>query len=112
MTKKDLRGCLSVIEDFQLFTIKRVYTIYGASGLRGGHRHKKTIQALVAVHGSCDVVCDQGTGPTRFTLNDPSKALVVQPEDWHTMENFSSDAVLMVLASENYNPEDYIHEPY
>ncbi len=111
-TFKDERGCLSVIEKILPFEIKRVYFIYGAKGQRGGHRHKKTIQALIAVHGSCEIFVDNGNEQKNFVLNSPDKCLILQCEDWHTMQNFSPDCVLLVLASEYYDRDDYIDEPY
>lgn len=111
-TRQDARGSLTVIEDFQLFSIKRVYYIYGAQGERGGHRHCITRQALICVAGSCDVFVDDGNQKTTYRLDRPSKALILEPQDWHTMSGFSFDAVLLVLASENYDIKDYVHEPY
>jgi len=112
-TAKDNRGSLSVIEKILPFEIKRVYYIYGCSGeTRGGHRHKKTIQLLTCVAGSCEIFWDNGTDAGTVTLDDPSVGLLVLPEDWHTMSKFSPDAVLLVLASEHYDAEDYVDEGY
>jgi len=111
-TFEDPRGILTVVEKEVPFDIKRVYYIYQVAGRRGGHRHKKTYQAFICVHGSCEVLSDDGLHQERIRLDSPRKMLLVPPEDWHVMENFSKDGVLLVLASEPYNPEDYIHEPY
>lgn len=108
----DERGTLSVIDEQLPFAAKRVYWIYNASGVRGGHRHRNTRQVLVCVAGSCDVYCDDGTHKETFSLDNPNKCLLVEPQDWHTMSNFSADAVLLVLASHPYNKEDYIDEAY
>lgn len=111
-THLDSRGGLSVIEDILPFEIKRVYYIYDAKGERGGHRHHKSIQALVCPIGQCTIYVDNGKSETTYVLDSPSKLLVVETVDWHTMSQFSSDCVLLVLASEKYNKEDYIDEPY
>lgn len=111
-THENEKGSLTVIEKILPFDIKRVYYIYNANGIRGGHRHKKTIQALICVHGECTVYLNNGETKGRFLLNSPSKCLILHPEDYHTMQNFSSDAVLLVLASDFYNENDYIWENY
>jgi mannose-6-phosphate isomerase-like protein (cupin superfamily) len=108
----DARGRLSVIDQQLPFTPKRVYWIYNASGVRGGHRHHVTRQVLVCVAGSCDVYCDNSALKETFSLDNPGKCLLVEPQDWHTMSNFSPDAVLLVLASHSYDKDDYIDEAY
>lgn len=113
-TFTDSSGSLTVCEKVVPFDIKRSYWIYNVKDSeRGGHRHKKTVQALVCVNGSCEVFCDNGKD-TSFTylLDSPSKCLIVEPEDWHTMNNFSTGTVLLVLASEYYDKDDYISERY
>ncbi|MCM1320681.1 MAG: FdtA/QdtA family cupin domain-containing protein [Bacteroides sp.] len=96
------------------FSIKRVYYIYNVppESVRGGHRHKKNTQALVCVSGSCRINIDDGLEKSSVVLDSPTKCLVLHPKDWHTMGSFSSDAVLLVLASEYYDASDYIDEPY
>jgi dTDP-4-dehydrorhamnose 3,5-epimerase-like enzyme len=112
-THTDSRGSLTVIERCVPFEIRRVYFIYGCSREpRGGHRHKKTIQALVCVRGSCRIVWSNGSDEGVVVLDDPSRLLILKPEDYHTMDEFSQDAVLAVLASEYYDRDDYITEPY
>jgi len=109
------RGSLTVIEKILPFNIKRVYYIYNLDdSIRGHHRHKKTIQAAVCVSGSCIISCQSAKGDEilEYTLSSRSDCLLINPEDYHTMYNFSKDAVLMVLASENYDPKDYIYEQY
>lgn len=109
----DDRGKLTVIEKVIEFEIKRVYFMYSLSDLqRGGHRHKKTVQALVCVHGSCVVENNNGKEKESFLLNEPNKCLIIYEEDWHTMKDFKDDAVLLVLASEYYDANDYIYEEY
>lgn len=113
-TFSDNRGNLTVIEDKELpFKIKRVFYIYGVdNSVRGGHRHKTTIQALVALQGSCDIYNNDNNLEQHFTLNHPSQCLILEPQDWHNMYNFSKDCILQVFASEYFSESDYIWEPY
>jgi hypothetical protein len=108
----DSRGNLCVLQECVPFDIKRVYYIYGVTAQRGGHRHKKTRQLLISVCGSCEVYSNSGTKESNYVLNSPDKGLIVEAEDWHTMDNFTSDCVLLVLASEEYDVNDYIDEAY
>jgi len=112
-THTDKRGNLTVIEKIIPFDIKRIFYIYGVDdSVRGGHRHHKTIQAAVCIQGSCIISNNNGKEKQNFALDKPSKCLIIKPEDYHTMHHFSKDAILMVLASENYNFDDYIFEKY
>ncbi len=111
----DKRGNLTVIERILPFDIKRIFYIYGVDdSARGGHRHKKTVQAAVCIKGSCTINNSNGRGAgfESFVLNRPDQCLVLLPEDWHTMSGFSADAILMVLASDYFDQNDYIFEPY
>lgn len=112
-TFTDKRGNLTVIEKVIPFDIKRVFYIYGVDdSKRGGHRHHKTIQAAVCIKGSCTIYNNNNIKEEEFRLDKPNKCLILQPEDWHTMYNFSEDAILMVFASEFFDNNDYIFEPY
>jgi dTDP-4-dehydrorhamnose 3,5-epimerase-like enzyme len=112
-THKDTRGSLTVIEKVLPFDIKRVYYIYNCSDVeRGGHRHKKNIQALVCTAGSCVVDWFDGKEKGSVLLDTPDKLLLVKPEDYHIMKQFSDDAVLLVIASEYFDADDYIDEAY
>lgn len=112
-TFTDKRGNLTVIEKVVPFDIKRIFYIYGVDeSKRGGHRHKKTIQAAICIQGSCRIYNNNGSTEAYFELNRPDKCLLIQPEDWHTMDQFTPDAILMVLASEHFDANDYIFEPY
>jgi dTDP-4-dehydrorhamnose 3,5-epimerase-like enzyme len=113
-TFTDKRGNLTVIERVLPFDIRRIFYIYGVDdSRRGGHRHVKTIQAAVCIQGKCRIVNEhQGEGYQNYELDSPDKCLLLYPEDWHVMDHFSPDAILMVLASENYDAADYIFEPY
>jgi dTDP-4-dehydrorhamnose 3,5-epimerase-like enzyme len=112
-TFTDKRGNLTVIEKVLPFDIKRIFYIYGVDDSeRGGHRHHKTIQAAICIQGSCSIYSDNGNDSTEYKLDRPDKCLILEPADWHTMYNFSNDAILMVLASEYFSEADYIFEPY
>lgn len=109
----DARGNLTVIEKVIPFNIKRLFYIYGVdSSVRGGHRHKKTVQAAVCLKGSCKIFCDDSHCQEEFILDSPSKCLILYPEDWHKMYDFEKDSILMVLASEYFDLDDYIYLDY
>lgn len=108
----DPRGSLSVLDEIVPYQMKRVYFITNPVGQRGGHRHIKTIQGLVCVTGSCTVFCDDGVSQDLIQLDSPEKLLILEPKDWHTMQDFSDDCVLLVISSEHYDRNDYIDEPY
>jgi tellurite resistance-related uncharacterized protein len=106
-------GNLTVFEKIIPGTIKRVFYIYGAGeAQRGGHRHHKSWNALVCIHGSCHVYSHDGVTEENFILDSPSSCLILEPKDWHIMDAFSSDAILLVLSNEYYDRADYIDEPY
>jgi hypothetical protein len=112
-THTDIRGNLTVIENVLPFGIERVFYIYGVDkSERGGHRHHKTIQAAVCIQGECKIFNNDGETEQVFHLNKPSKCVLLEPKDWHKMYDFSSDAILMVLASEKFDQSDYIYENY
>jgi dTDP-4-dehydrorhamnose 3,5-epimerase-like enzyme len=112
-TFSDNRGNLSVLEKNIPFDIKRVFYIYGVDdSVRGNHRHHKTIQAVICISGSCKIENNNGKYKEVFELKEPNKCLFLYPEDFHSMCNFSKDAILLVLASEYFDPKDYIYEPY
>lgn len=108
----DLRGSLSVIDSALPFPIVRVYWIYGSDGhVRGGHRHAQTRQALVAVSGQVSICVNDGVHSETVLLDHPSKCLLVEPDDWHTM-TFGPGSVLLCFASHPYDRNDYIDTPY
>ncbi len=111
-TYADERGLLTVMEDILPFKIKRIYWIYGADKKnRGGHRHKITKQALIAISGTVDLKINNGSKEMNCILDDPSKCIIIEPEDWHTMY-FNNNAVLLVFASQKYDKSDYINSSY
>ncbi|WP_316746577.1 FdtA/QdtA family cupin domain-containing protein [Pedobacter gandavensis] len=112
-TFTDERGNLTVIEKVIPFDMKRIFYIYGVDGsVRGGHRHHKTIQAAICIQGSCVISNNDGTNKTDYLLDSPDKCLILEAKDWHQMKNFTKDAILMVLASEYFDKDDYIYEDY
>lgn len=109
-TIEDPRGKLGVIEAELSFPIRRIYFMYDVVGCRGGHSHKKTRQALVCLTGRCEVHVSGKRVANTFSLDSPTKALILEPSDWHTMESFLPGTVLLVLASRKYDPKDYVYE--
>ena len=113
VTFDEKRGCLTVIEDVLPFDIKRIFYIYNVDdSVRGRHRHHKTIQAVICLEGSCIIRNNNNKIQEEFVLDSPEKCLIIYPEDFHEMYNFTPKAILMVLASEKFDPDDYIFEPY
>lgn len=109
----DPRGNLSVIEkDTIPFKIKRVYYLFDvpSGSYRGGHAHKELSQFLIALSGSFDVLVKDGLNKKRITLNNPSKGLLITPGIWRELENFSSGAICLVIASDVYKADDYIYD--
>jgi len=92
------------------FPIMRVYYIYGVGeGLRRGfHAHKALKQLIVCVSGQCTIDLDNSYQRMSVALNRPNMGLLIVEPVWREMYDFSSDCVLMVLASEHYDPDDYI----
>lgn len=109
-TLTDSRGSLSVIENLLPFEIKRVFYIYNVASTRGGHSHRKTHLALISLGGECKIDINAYGKKSTFHLSSASMCLVLEPHEWHTMHSFSSATTLLVLASELYDPQDYIYE--
>jgi hypothetical protein len=110
----DPRGNLTFIEGGQHipFDIQRVYYLYDVPGGadRGSHAHRTLHQFIVAMSGSFDVVLDDGARSHRFHLNRSYFGLYSCPMMWRHLDNFSSGAVCMVLASAKYDENDYIRD--
>ena len=111
-TYYDKYGKLSPIEgeDTIPFAIKRVYYIYEVEEnvRRGFHSHKNLEQALICVHGSVKILLKTPEEEQIITLDNPSEGLYIGPDIWREMYDFQDSAVLLVLASEHYNIDDYI----
>ncbi len=110
----DPRGNLTPIEgkiDVP-FEINRVYYLYDvpAGENRGAHAHKELQQLIIAANGSFTITLDDGEQRKSFTLNRPYQGLIIVPGIWRDLGDFSSGAVLVCLASEHYDEDDYIRE--
>lgn len=94
------------------FDINRVYYVYDVPGgaERGGHAHKELHQLIIAMSGSFDITLDDGKNKKKFHLARSYYGLYVCPMIWREMDNFSSNSVLMVLASNKYYEEDYYRD--
>lgn len=110
----DPRGNLTVAEEFTNlpYKISRVYWVYDvpAGESRGGHAHKHCREFIIAVSGSFTVTLDDGHDKQTFLLNHPYQGLLVETGVWRTLDDFSSGAVCLVLASDVFQEEDYIRE--
>jgi dTDP-4-dehydrorhamnose 3,5-epimerase-like enzyme len=110
----DDRGLLIALEEFKdiPFEIKRVYYMYDTiEGVRRGfHAHKNLEQILICINGSCKVFLDNGNENKIVSLEKRYEGLYVPKNIWHEMYDFSPEAVLLVLASDIYNEEDYIRK--
>lgn len=110
----DPRGNLTVAEQKEHvpFDIQRVYWTYDVpSGeSRGGHAHRECEEVIIAVSGSFDVTLDFGDHRQTYHLNHPYQGLYVGTGIWRTLDDFSSGAVCLVLASQLFEEEDYIRE--
>ncbi|MBR1932771.1 MAG: WxcM-like domain-containing protein [Prevotella sp.] len=94
------------------FAIKRAYWVYDvpAGESRGGHAHKRLKQLVIALSGSFTVTLDNGYERRTVLLNHPWQGLLIDTDTWRTLDDFSSGAVCLVLASEHYEEEDYIYD--
>lgn len=110
----DRKGTISVVQngDTVPFDVKRVYYLYDVPGgeSRGSHAHRELSQLIVAASGSFRVTLDDGHVKQSFVLNRPYQGLYVAPGIWRDLDDFSSGAVCMVLASDVYRAEDYIRD--
>ena len=110
----DPRGNLTVAEAFinVPFDIRRAYRVYDVPGgeSRGGHAHKRLRQLVIAMSGSFTVTLDNGHEQQKYLLNHPWEGLLIETETWRTLDDFSSGAVCLVLASEPFEEDDYIYD--
>ena len=110
----DPRGNLTVAEQLReiSFNVERVYWTYDvpAGESRGGHAHKECEEVIVAVSGSFDVTLNNGEERKTYHLNHPYQGLYVGTGIWRTLDDFSSGAVCLVIASHLFEEEDYIRD--
>ena len=112
----DERGNLTVLDNVEKllpFPVRRIFFINAViDAVRGGHRHHKTRQAAICIQGTCVVSNDDNKKKEDFLLNSPNKCLILETGDWHVMHSFSPNSTLLVFASETFDADDYIYEPY
>jgi dTDP-4-dehydrorhamnose 3,5-epimerase-like enzyme len=109
----DPRGNLAVLENSNLpFDIKRVYYLFDVpfGSERGGHAHKNLLQLVVPLSGSFELVLKDETEEKSILLNNPTKGVLIPTMTWREIQNFSAGAVCLVLASEEYDENDYIRD--
>ncbi|TVZ53435.1 sugar 3,4-ketoisomerase [Dokdonia sp. Hel_I_53] len=109
----DPRGNLAVIEGTTIpYKIERVYYLHDvpSDAYRGGHAHNECQELLIPVSGSFEVLLDNGNCQERVTLNKPNKGLLINKGIWRELDNFSSGAVCLVLASHEFDEGDYIRD--
>ncbi len=119
------RGVLTVVErlrfdrtlpsgDYETipFPIKRVFYIHHVpeGGRRGGHAHSSNCQILICINGSLNLTLTDGRREMKYHLDDPTRGVIIPPDVWTRMTDFSPQAVLLVLNSEEYREEEYIHD--
>ena len=107
----DSRGRLTVAESELPFRPARLFWITEAANQhRGGHGHKRTRMVLFALAGRIRIDVRGPDGSSTYILEHPGMGLVLEPEDWHTMD-FLGDAILLVAASEPFDADDYVTNP-
>ena len=113
-TNGDERGSLIALEEnYNIpFDIKRVYYIFDTKKgvIRGYHAHINLKQMAIAVKGSCTFILDNGKTREEVILDTPDKGLLIEGLIWREMKHFSADCVLVVLANEYYDENDYIRD--
>lgn len=110
----ETKGCLTFLESENdlPFPFKRIYYVYGVpqNETRGYHAHKCLRQMLICLTGECEIMLDNGKEKHKTLLNNPSEGLMIEPGIWHTMQFLEKQTILMVVASEHYNENDYIRD--
>lgn len=104
--------CFIQTPDHVNFPIRRVFYILNrfTKMPRGHHAHKRTKQILFCIQGSIKVILDDGKRREEVSLNRPEVGVVIENRIWHEMHNFKKNTILLVLASEIYDPNDYIRD--
>jgi acetyltransferase-like isoleucine patch superfamily enzyme len=113
-TAMDMRGSLVAAQcGHELpFVPRRIFAVYNVAGsrVRGEHAHKKCSQLLICLHGACSVMVDDSRSRQEFRLDRPELGLLIPPLVWGTQFKHTPDAVLLVLASDEYDADDYIRD--
>ena len=112
-THTDSRGCLTIVEEGHEvpFKIQRVYWIHSVpqGEERGKHSNKVSSEYVIAVNGSVEITLEDINGRQTYLLDSKEKGLLIPPDTWDEIRNFSPDAVLLVMASHSYDESAYIH---
>lgn len=107
-------GNITVIEnqEFLPFEVTRIYYLYDIPGgsERGGHAHKELYQLIIAASGSFSLLLNDGKQERTILLNQPNYGVLIVPGIWRELNNFSSGAICLVLASTKFNEEDYLRD--
>lgn len=110
----EIKGNLTAVSNGNQipFDVKRIYYLYDVPGgvSRGGHAHIELQQLVVALSGSFDITLDDGSAKRTFQLSWPNMGLLIPSGIWRELDNFSSGSICMVLASHEYEEEDYIRD--
>jgi dTDP-4-dehydrorhamnose 3,5-epimerase-like enzyme len=112
-TNKTKKGHLTSLDRELPFLAKRVYFLHDIKQIRGKHAHKKNIQIIICLKGTCKIkIIDIRKNKVKkykiFILNKINKALYLNPWDWHEITNYSKNTLIAVIASEKYNIDDYV----
>lgn len=110
---EDLRGNLAFAQNDNLpFDLKRIYYLFDipSTASRGGHSHKAQSEILIALSGSFEVTIMDGTNEKTVLLNKPAVGFLIPPGLWRELQNFSSGAVCLVLASDVFDESDYVRK--
>jgi dTDP-4-dehydrorhamnose 3,5-epimerase-like enzyme len=110
---EDVRGNLAFIQNDVLpFEFKRIYYLFDvpSNAFRGGHSHINQHEILIALSGSFEVVLDDGLEKKTFLLNKPNVGLLITTGIWRELQNFSSGAVCLVVASDVFEEVDYVRD--
>jgi hypothetical protein len=112
-TFSEIKGDLSVIDfsNYLNFPIKRIYYLYNFAGqVRGNHSHSNLHQCFIAINGTVEVKVTHAQIKKTFLLNTKSKALIIPPNHWLSLTTKDTDAICLVLASEEYKKTHYIND--
>jgi dTDP-4-dehydrorhamnose 3,5-epimerase-like enzyme len=112
-THSSEKGDLTVFEKILPGEIKRAFYIYNVATIsqqRALHGHRKESNALIAIAGQCRVFVTNGQEESYFHLTRPNECLVIEPGDWHIIDEFSKGTILLVLSNEYYDPSDYFFD--
>ena len=107
-------GYITAINNLEVvpFETKRIYYLYDVPNRadRGAHAHKELYQLVVAVSGSFDIELFDGVDKVKYTLNQPDQGLLIVPGIWRDLNNFSGGGICLVLASHEYDENDYVRD--